>query len=177
MPKLPLSKVYQVIEPGPVVLLVTKSRGQRANVMTMSWHMMVEFEPPLVACVVSSGNHSFKALRATKECVIAVPSVELADLVVRIGNCSGRDVDKIAAFGIATKPAEQVTPPLLKDCFVNLECRVVETRLVGTLNLFVLQVVEAWQNRTPATPRTLHHRGYGAFAVDGDIIRLKSEKP
>ena len=45
------SKVYQLLEPGPVVLLTTADKG-RANVMTMSWHMMVEFEPPLVACVV-----------------------------------------------------------------------------------------------------------------------------
>ena len=60
-----LSKVYQLLEPGPVVLLTT-ARAGRANVMTMSWHMMVEFEPPLVACVVSEANHSHAALRATK---------------------------------------------------------------------------------------------------------------
>ena len=64
MRDLPLSKVYQFIEPGPVVLLTTAQKG-RANVMTMSWHMMVDFEPPLIACVVSSANHSFGALRAT----------------------------------------------------------------------------------------------------------------
>jgi len=69
---LPLSKVYQLLEPGPVVLLATSSGGT-ANVMTMSWHMMVDFEPPLVACVVSSGDHSFAALRKAKECVIAIP--------------------------------------------------------------------------------------------------------
>jgi len=65
MKKLPLSKVYQLLEPGPVVLLTTARKG-RANVMTMSWHMMVEFEPPLVACVVSSADFSFTALRAPK---------------------------------------------------------------------------------------------------------------
>ena len=73
MKDLPLPKVYQLIEPGPVVLLTTAHKG-RANVMTMSWHMMVEFEPPLVACVVSSADYSFAALRATKECVIAIPA-------------------------------------------------------------------------------------------------------
>ena len=97
MKDLPLSKVYQLLEPGPVVLLTTAHKG-RANVMTMSWHMMVEFEPPLVACVVSNRDHSFRALRATKECVIAIPAVELAPVVVEIGNCSGRDVDKFEAF-------------------------------------------------------------------------------
>ena len=69
MKPLALSKVYQLLEPGPVVLLTTAHKGH-ANVMAMSWHMMVEFEPPLVACVVSDANYSFAALRATKECVM-----------------------------------------------------------------------------------------------------------
>jgi hypothetical protein len=74
---LELAEVYQLLEPGPVVLLAT-AQGGRANVMTMSWHMMVEFEPPLIACVVSGGDYSFAALRATRECVIAVPAVAMA---------------------------------------------------------------------------------------------------
>ena len=109
MKDLPLSKVYQLLEPGPVVLLTTAHKG-RANVMTMSWHMMVEFEPPLVACVVSNRDHSFRALRATKECVIAIPAVELAPVVVEIGNCSGRDVEKFESFGLTPVPAERVAP-------------------------------------------------------------------
>ena len=52
MRELALSKVYKLLEPGPVVLLST-AHHDRANVMTMSWHMMVEFEPPLVACVAA----------------------------------------------------------------------------------------------------------------------------
>jgi flavin reductase like protein len=66
MRPLPLSRVYQLIEPGPVVLLTTAHK-RRANVMTMSWHMMVEFEPPLIACVVSEANFSLAVLRATHE--------------------------------------------------------------------------------------------------------------
>jgi len=100
MRDLPLSKVYQLLEPGPVILLTTARKG-RANVMTMSWHMMVEFEPPLVACVVSNADYSFAALRATRECVLAIPPLELAPKVVEIGNCSGRDVDKFQKFGHA----------------------------------------------------------------------------
>ena len=66
MKELPLGKVYQLIEPGPVVMLTTAQRG-RADIMTMSWHMMVDFEPPLIACVVSEADYSFAALRTTKE--------------------------------------------------------------------------------------------------------------
>ena len=92
MKNLSLSNVYQLLEPGPVVLLTTARKG-RANVMAMSWHMMVEFNPPLVACIVSDADYSFAALRATKECVIAIPALKLAAKVVEIGNCSGREMD------------------------------------------------------------------------------------
>ena len=77
----PLSKVYQLLEPGPVVLLTTTSKG-RANVMAMSWHMMVKFTPPLTACIVSNADYNFAALRSSKECVIAIPSHKLTRKVV-----------------------------------------------------------------------------------------------
>ena len=176
MRDLPLSKVYQLLEPGPVVLLTTFHKG-RANVMTMSWHMMVEFEPPLIACVVSNANYSFDALRATKQCVIAVPAIQLASKVVGIGNCSGRDVDKFERFGLTPAPAKRVAPPLVAECFVNLECSVVDTHLVNRFNLFVLQVLKAWTDRAQKHPKTIHHHGFGRFAVDGEMIKLKSSKP
>jgi flavin reductase (DIM6/NTAB) family NADH-FMN oxidoreductase RutF len=176
MKELALSKVYRLLEPGPVVLLTTAQKG-RANVMTMSWHMMVEFEPPLIACVVSSANYSFAALRATKECVIAIPAVELAHKVVAVGNCSGRDVRKFESIGLTPAPAERVAPPLVLECFANLECRVVNTRLVNQYSLFVLEVLKAWTDPAQKNPKTIHHRGFGMFVVDGDTIKLKSKMP
>lgn len=145
--------------------------------MTLSWHMMVEFEPPLVSCVVSSGDYSFTALRARRECVIAVPGVELAAKVVAVGNCSGRDVDKFAAIGLTPVPAALVAPPLVAECFANLECKVVDTRLVNKYNLFVLEVVNAWTDPKQPDPKTIHHHGYGTFVVDGETIRLPSKMP
>ncbi len=176
MKNLSLSRVYQLLEPGPVVLLTTAHRG-RANVMAMSWHMMVEFEPPLVACVVSNANHSFSALRKTGECVIAIPAARLAPKIVQVGNCSGRDVDKFAAFGLTPVPAQRVTPPLVAECFANLECKVADTRMVNQYNLFVLEVLKAWSDPAQRRPKTIHHRGYGNFIVDGPTIKLKSQKP
>jgi flavin reductase (DIM6/NTAB) family NADH-FMN oxidoreductase RutF len=126
---LTLSRVYGLLEPGPVVLLTTAARG-RPNVMPMSWHTMLEFEPPLVACVVSDRNHSFAALKATRECVLAIPTVELARQVVRCGNTSGRTTDKFRAFGLTPVPASRVKAPLVDQCYANLECRVADARLV-----------------------------------------------
>jgi flavin reductase (DIM6/NTAB) family NADH-FMN oxidoreductase RutF len=175
MREMSLAKVYQLLEPGPVVLLTT-ARNDRANVMAMSWHMMVEFEPPLVACVVSSANHSFAALRATGECTIAIPASRLTSTVVKIGNSSGRDIDKFAAFSLAALPAKRVAAPLVAECFANLECRVIDTSLVKKHDLFILEVLQAWRDPAQKIPKTIHHHGYGMFVVDGRMIKLKSRK-
>ena len=174
MKEFSLAKVYQLLEPGPVVLLTTADKG-KINVMAMSWHMMVEFEPPLVACIVSSADYSFATLRATRECVIAIPALELAPIVVQVGNTSGRDLDKFEAFGLTPLPAERVAPPLVSECFANLECKVTDTRLVNKYNLFVLEVLKAWFDPSQKTPKTIHHHGYGTFVVDGETITLKSK--
>jgi flavin reductase (DIM6/NTAB) family NADH-FMN oxidoreductase RutF len=173
---LPLSEVYTLLEPGPVVLLATAHKG-RANVMAMSWHMMMEFTPPLVGCLVSGANHSFAALRKTRECVIAIPPAALAAKVVQVGNASGRDLDKFEAFGFTPKPAKRVAAPLVGECFANLECRVVDTRFVPKYNLFVLEVVQAWIDPRRRAAKTLHHHGHGVFVVDGETLRLTSGKP
>jgi len=100
MRKYDLSRVYQLLESGPVVLLTTASGGH-PNVMTMSWHMMAEFEARLVAGVVSEANFSYAGLRSTREAVIAIPPARsLADQVVKVGNCSGKDIDKFKGCGI-----------------------------------------------------------------------------
>ena len=173
MRKLSLSKVYRLIEPGPVVLLATAHKGT-PNVMTMSWHMMMEFEPPLLACIVSSANHSHAALRATGECVIAVPARKLAPKVVKVGNSTGRRLDKFAAFGLTPLPAARVRAPLVAECFANLECRVRDTRLERPYNLFVLEVVQAWTDPAQKNPKMLHHHGFGSFTADGPAFTLKS---
>lgn len=172
--KWPLSKVYQLIEPGPVVLLTTAGKTG-PNVMTLAWHTMLDFTPPLVGIVVSEENHSFKVLLKTKACVINIPTRELGKVVVGCGNTSGRDTDKVAAFGLATSPATCVAAPLLDACFASLECRVADTRMARRYNFIVLEVVKAWVDPTCKEPKTLHHRGYDAFMVAGRTIKLPTK--
>jgi flavin reductase (DIM6/NTAB) family NADH-FMN oxidoreductase RutF len=171
----PLSKVYGLLEPGPVVLLTTRHKG-RANVMPMSWHTMMEFEPPLVGCIVSGRNFSFEALTATRQCVLNIPTEELAAQVVGCGNVCGRRVDKFERFALTQVPAATVDAPLIAECYANLECTVADTRLMNRYNFFVLEVKKAWIDPTCKAPRTLHHRGRGAFMVAGETITLPSRK-
>ena len=168
-----LAKAYGLLEPGPVVMLSTARKG-RANLMTMSWHTMMEFEPPLVGCVISDRNYSYAALKATRQCVINIPTVELAAQVVGVGNCSGRKVDKFEQFGLTPVPASQVQAPLVAECYANLECVVADTRMTNRYGFFVLEVVKAWIDPACKAPRTLHHRGRGEFMVAGETIRLPS---
>ena len=170
---LPLGRVYRLLEPGPVVLLTT-AHGGRANVMTLSWLTMMEFEPPLVGCVLGDRSFSFGLLRASRQCVINVPEARLARQVVGCGNVSGRRVDKFARFGLTALPASQVAAPLVGECFASLECQVVDSRWASRYGFFVLEVVRAWIDPAVAAPRTLHHRGRGEFMVAGRTIRLPS---
>jgi len=174
MQEYPLSRVYRLIEPGPTVLVTTSSM-ERPNIMTMSFHMMIQFAPPVIGCVIGPWDHSFTALQETSECVIAIPTVDLASKVVEIGNCSGQRVDKFTAFGLTPVPAEEVKAPLIAECLANLECRVVDTSLVKKFKLFIMQVVKAWTDPNHKECRTIHHKGDGTFVIDGPTIDLRDK--
>ncbi|MDR1305025.1 MAG: flavin reductase family protein [Verrucomicrobiales bacterium] len=171
MRELPLAKAFQLIEPGPVVLLTTRYREQE-NIMTLSWHMMMEFTP-LIGVLVSGGNYSFAALKKTRECVIAIPTVDLLDKVVGIGNCDGPAVDKFKKFKLSPAAASRVRAPLIMDCLANIECRVVDTGWVNKYNLFVLEGVKAWIDPKRRERRTFHANGDGTFVVDGKTRNLR----
>ena len=169
----PLSKVYGLLEPGPVVMVTTARKGQ-SNVMTMSWYTMMEFEPPTMGCVISNRNYTFDILKTTKNCVINIPTVELAKQVVACGNTSGRRIDKFKAFDLTPAAASCVEAPLIAECYANLECRVVDARMVAKYNFFILEVLKAWIDPSRKAPRTLHHLGKGEFMVAGIKIKLPS---
>jgi len=171
--RLPLGRAYGLLEPGPVVLLTT-ARAGRADAMPMSWHTMLDFEPPLVGCVVSDRNYSYAALRSTRECVLNIPTAKLARQVVGCGNTTGAKIDKFARFRLTPRPASLVRAPLIDECYACLECRVVDTRMVRKYGLFVLEVVRAWIDPSVKRPRTLHHLGWGEFMVAGPRLRLPS---
>ena len=170
---LPLGRVYGLLETGPVVLVTTAGEGP-PDAMAMSWHTMMEFEPPLVGCVMSDRDYTASRLLRSKECVIAIPTVEIAGKVVRCGNTSGRDVDKFARFGLTALPALRVKAPLVAECYANLECRLFDKRLAPRYGFIVLEVVKAWIDPAVKDPRTIHHRGHGKFMVAGRTIRIAS---
>ncbi len=158
-----LSKAFTLIEPGPVVLVTTRDAG-RDNIMTISWTMVLDFDP-LFAITTGPWNHSYTALRERRECVIAIPGVDMLDQVVGIGTCSGADTDKFARFGLTALPGRLVQAPRIRECLANIECRVVD--IVERHDIVVLQGVAAYVDTERAERRMLHAVGDGSFIADG----------
>ena len=168
----PVAEIRRFLEPGPVVLVSSAYKGER-NIMTMGWHMVMEFVPALVGCLISSGNHSYGLISQSKECVINVPTVELARIVAGVGNCSGTEVDKFAKFKLTPRPAVEVGAPLIAECYANLECKLVDASLREKYNFFIFEVVKAHAPRAPKYPKTIHYRGDGMFMVSGRSLNLR----
>ncbi|MFF4656347.1 flavin reductase family protein [Streptomyces sp. NPDC001381] len=169
----PLDQVHRLIEPGPVILVSTEWQGT-PNVMTNGFNMMVRHAPPLIACTIGPWDHSYTALVETGECVISIPTADMAATVVDIGNCSGADVDKFGKFGLTAVAGEAVRAPLIAECWANIECRVADTRLADSHSLFLLEAVRAWTDPSQEAPRLFHHRGDGTFTLDGPVVDLKA---
>lgn len=166
MEKMPIEKAFTLMESGPVVL-VTTSDGAKHNIMTISWTMVMDFTP-VFAITTGPWNHSYRALRDSRECVIAIPTVELIDTVVGVGTCSGSDTDKFEKFGLTPAAGDFVGAPLIKECLAHIECTVAD--IVEKHNIIVLEGVRAWFDYERKEQRTLHAVGDGTFIVDGERL-------
>ncbi len=177
MRPMPLSRAFTLIEPGPVVLVTTHD-GKKSNIMTISWTMVMGFTPLFGMCT-GAWNFSYAALRKSRECVIAVPTVDLLDTVVGIGTCSGADTDKFEHFGLTPVQGSHVRAPLIEECLANIECRVVD--IVRRHDIVVLEGLAAWVDGTRREKRTIHAVGDGTFVVDGRKYdrrrRMRSKLP
>ena len=171
MKRMQISKAFTLLEPGPVVLISTND-GHKNNIMTLSWTMVLDFSPRF-AIATGAWNYSYAALRKSRECVIAIPTVDLLDQVVGIGTCSGVDTDKFEKFGLTPVKAKHVESPLIKECLANIECKVID--IVKRHNIVVLEGVAAYYDGSRDEKRNIHAIGDGSFVVDGRRLNRRKE--
>ena len=164
-----LGKAFTLLEPGPVVLVTTNAGGKR-HIMTISWTMVVDFTPRF-AITTGPWNFSYAALRKSRECVIAIPTVDMIDKVVGIGTCSGTDTDKFEKFALTPVKARHVKAPLIRECIANIECRVVD--IIAKYSIVVLEGVAAYFDRARKEKRTIHANGDGTFVMDGRTLNRR----
>lgn len=166
MESLPLGKAFTLMESGPVTF-VTTNDGQKNNVMTITWTMVMDFSATF-AITTGPWNYSWSALEKTRECVIAIPPVDMMDTVIGVGMCSGADTDKFAKFGLTPVKAKHVGAPLIRQCLANIECRVVD--IIERHGIVVLEGQAAYFDSARKEKRVLHAVGDGTFIVDGEKL-------
>jgi flavin reductase (DIM6/NTAB) family NADH-FMN oxidoreductase RutF len=165
--------VRRHLEPGPIVLVSSSWRG-RTNIMTMGWHMIMGYGPMLVGTYIWDQNHSQGMIRKAKSCVINVPTADMLDTVVGIGNCSGRDTDKFERYGLTARKAAKLTAPLIAECYASFECRLFDGGMIDDYSLFVWEVVAAHVSPALKNPHTIHYRGDGEFMIGGEAVSRRS---
>lgn len=170
---LPVEKIRRFLEPGPIVLVSSEHQGER-GIMTMGWHMVMEFEPSLIGCFITPANRSFELIKQSRECVFNIPTAAMLDTVIAIGNCHGsKRFDKFEQFKLTPKKAHKVGAPLIAECYAHFECKLIDTSLIKKYSLFVLEVVKAQAATRPKYPTTVHYRGDGVFMISGKNVDRK----
>lgn len=180
-----LTKSYLLLNHGPVTLVSSAHDGRR-NVMAASWAMPLDFDPPKVAVVVDGRSFTRELIEGSGEFVLSIPSKAIADKVLAVGTQSGREMDKFAAYEVATSPATKVLAPLIDGCVAWLECKVIpEVHNQQRYDLFIAEVVAAWAD--PAVfndgrwsfdtdaERTIHYIAGGSFLATGDGFEMVQE--
>lgn len=170
--KLPLSEVYKLIGCGPTVMITSIHSG-RPNVMTISWTTMLDFDPPVIGCVIGTQSLTRKIIEKTREFAINIPTAEMAKKVVACGSVSGRRTDKFKKFGLKTFGASKIKAPLLDECYCNIECKVTDMSMAKKYDLIIAKGVAAWIMPSKKPPATLHYESDGRFIVAKKRITVK----
>lgn len=135
-----------VLFPVPVVLVTSRCGDERPDIITIAWTGVMNSMPPMVYIGVQPVRHSYKAIKESREYVINIPSADMAKVVDYCGVVSGRDVDKFKETGLTPLAASRVKAPLIKECPVNLECRVKQVVSLGSHDVFIAEVLAVHYN-------------------------------
>ena len=105
--------------------------------------------------------------------MVNIPTYDLVKQAIGIGNTSGAEVNKFDKFKLTPLEGDRVKAPLIKECYANFECKVVDTSLLSKYSFFILEVVKAHAATSPKYPRTFHYRGDGVFMVSGRNVSFR----
>ena len=166
-----IRRAFTYLESG-AVLLVTTNDGQRDNVMTISWQMVMDFTPR-IAISTGSWNESFDTILKTRKCCINIPTFDMIEDVVKIGVTHGSECDKFERFGLKKKKAGSVKAPIIANCLAAIECRLED--YIEDHGLLIFKGTKLWENLDKAETRVFHANGDGTFFADGEFRDLRNE--
>ncbi len=129
-----------LLAPVPPVM-VTCGSGDSANIITVAWAGLINTQPPRVSISVRPTRHSYRLIRESGEFIINLTPASLIRAADYCGMYTGAKVDKFKETGLTRADAQQVSCPLIAECPLALECRVISVQPQGTHDLFLADVV------------------------------------
>lgn len=136
-----LKRPSTALFPVPVVLVTCVDEKGKANIITLAWAGNVCSDPPQIGISIRPSRYSHDLVSRSKEFVVNIPTASIVRETDYCGTVSGRNVDKFAETGFTALPASQVKAPLIKECPVNIECRVKQVVSLGTHDMFIGEVL------------------------------------
>ncbi|MBQ6393292.1 MAG: flavin reductase family protein [Eubacterium sp.] len=134
-------KPGNMLYPLPAVLVTSRGRDGKDNIITVAWTGTVCTNPPMLYISVRPERYSYQALKETGEFVVNLTTEDMARETDFCGVRSGRDIDKFERTGLHKGEASIVEAPIILESPVNIECRVREEIPLGSHSMFLADVV------------------------------------
>ena len=161
--------------PEQIIIVIVKDEFGKYNPLTLGWTMIASHNPPMMAIAMGHDRHSRKAIELAGEFAIAFPSSSMAKAALDYGTNSGRDVDKLKQYPIATEPATKVDSLLLTDALANFECKLESQLESGDHMLYVGRIVASHSNSDTSLKRIFTIApGYKMGEVSTKIVGIDS---
>lgn len=129
-----------LLAPVPAAL-VTCGTMEKPNVLTIGWTGICCTKPPMTYISVRPERFSHDIIMDSGEFVINLTTSAMVRQTDFCGVKSGRDINKLEKCGFHILPSQKVSVPLIEECPVSLECRVTETKLLGSHTMFLAEIV------------------------------------
>jgi flavin reductase (DIM6/NTAB) family NADH-FMN oxidoreductase RutF len=168
--EIPVSKAYELLNAGGVVLVCTKSKDGRYDLAPIAWNCPLDYDPvSKLILVCDPGHRSYRDLEDSGEFAVALPTFEQRNLVESTGSVSGRDVDKYSSFSIQFFQAQLIDVRIPSDVAGWLECRLLRIIVEGS-SAVVFGEVQHAAARSNAWKERLHFVRDGTWFKPGPEI-------
>ncbi len=134
-------KPGNMLYPVPVVMVSCARKGEKPNIITVAWAGTVCSSPAMLSIAVRKERYSHAIISETKEFVVNLVTKKLTFATDYCGVKSGRDVDKFKEMHLTPQESQNVSAPGIAESPVNIECRVVDVKPLGSHDLFIAEVV------------------------------------
>jgi len=139
------AKISPCLQPAPKILVSCRGLDGKNNALVVAYCCNCSYDPPMLMVGIVPSRYSYKMIKESGCFVVNLPGKDYKDIFDYLGSKSGRDVDKLSAMNVKLAEGQKVNAPILSDCPINIECKVVDSIVTGSHEMFVgkIEVVHA----------------------------------